>query len=262
MTVARHSADGEILAIRQKDSGGQAWSASAPAWIDHVNAGGDPGRIHVLDAPMIAHARATGAKTALDVGCGEGRFCRMLAATGIVTTGLDPVPTLLDHARAAQPGGTFVEGVAEAMPFDDAAFDLVVSYVSMVDIPDFRAAISEMARVLAPGGTILIANLCPHVTAIASDTREDDDRWAKRDDGESTFAMDNYLKEFDYFVAWGAIRLRCHHRPLAAYMTALLDAGLTLTRFEEPPYTGPDRAAAARYARVPWFNLMAWHKPA
>lgn len=251
----------EILAIRQADEGAAAWNTSAPAWIDFVNGAGDPGRVHVLDAPMIALARATGAKTALDVGCGEGRFCRMLGEAGIAATGLDPVSALLDHARVAGPEGTFVEGVAEALPFADASFDLVVSYVSMVDIPDYRAAIHEMARVLVPGGTLMIGNLCPHVTAIASDAREDEDRWRVADDDETSFRMDNYLKEFHYFIAWGEIRLRCHHRPLSSYMAALLDAGLTLTRFDEPPYTGPDRAAAARYARAPWFNLMTWRKP-
>ncbi len=261
MSVTRHSATGDILAVRQADAGADAWNASAPAWIDFVNASGDPGRIHVLDTPMIAHARATGATTALDVGCGEGRFSRMLAAIGIVPTGLDPVAHLLDHARSAQPDATFVEGVAEAMPFDDGTFPLVVSYISLVDIPDYRTAIAEMARVLAPGGTLLIANLCGHVTAVPSDAREDDDRWQVADDGATSFAMDNYLREFEYYVSWGAIRLRCYHRPLSSYMTALLGAGLTLRHFEEPPYTGPDRAAGARYARAPWFNLMVWQKP-
>lgn len=262
--MSRHTATKKagILAQRQSDEGAAAWNASAPAWIDLVNGSGDPGRVHVLDAPMIAHAVASGAKTALDVGCGEGRFCRMLAREGIVATGLDPVPTLLEHARVAGPDGTYVEGVAEALPFDDARFDLVVSYLSMIDIPDFRTAISEMGRVLAPGGTMLVANLCPHVTAVASDAREDEDRWIVADDGDTKFMMDNYLKEFHYFISFGPIRLRNHHRPLSSYMAALLDAGLILKHFEEPSYTGPDRAAAARYARAPWFNLMVWRKPA
>ena len=226
MSLERPKAGESILEVRQADSGAEAWNASAPAWIDWVNQDGDPGRIHVLDGPMIALAQATGAKTALDVGCGEGRFSRMLGAMGIRPTGLEPVPALLEHARSVQPDAAFIEGVAEAMPFPDETFPLVVSYVSMVDIPDHRAAISEIARVLKPGGTFLMANLCPHVTAISSDAREDDDRWKVGDDGKSEFTMDNYLKEFDYFIRWGEIRLRCYHRPLSSYMTAALDAEL------------------------------------
>ncbi|HTL28869.1 MAG TPA: methyltransferase domain-containing protein, partial [Tepidisphaeraceae bacterium] len=50
-------------------------------------------------------------------------------------------------------------------PFADGAFDLVVSYLSLVDIPGLDRAISEMARVLRPGGALLVANLASHNTA-------------------------------------------------------------------------------------------------
>ena len=51
------------------------WDQSAKAWIASVETGSDFARIAVLDRPMLEAVRTSGAKTALDVGCGEGRFC-------------------------------------------------------------------------------------------------------------------------------------------------------------------------------------------
>ena len=76
------------------------WDDSAEAWIADMGDKGDFSRRHILDAPMLARIRGRGFQTALDVGCGEGRFCRMLAGEGIATTGIDPTARLLDAARA------------------------------------------------------------------------------------------------------------------------------------------------------------------
>ena len=66
--------------------------------------------------------------------------------------------------------------MAEQLPWDHNAFDLVASYLSLIDIPDIEAAIAEMARVLNPGGTLLIANLNSFSTAASG--------WVKADRGE------------------------------------------------------------------------------
>ena len=141
------------------------WDDSAEAWIADMGDKGDFSRRHVLDAPMLALARGRGFRTALDIGCGEGRFCRMLAAEGIATTGIDPTLRLLDAARTRDPQGNYLQARAEALPFADASFDLAVSYLTLIDIDDYAAAIAEMARVLRPGGSLLIANLNSFSTA-------------------------------------------------------------------------------------------------
>eukprot|EP01035_Chromulina_nebulosa_P009397 gene9398-biopygen7891 len=63
------------------------WDDSAAAWIADQGEDGDFGRRCVLDRPMLAQVRGRGFATALDVGCGEGRFCRVLTAEGLRTTG-------------------------------------------------------------------------------------------------------------------------------------------------------------------------------
>ncbi len=233
------------------------WQESAEAWIADQGERGDFGRRYVLDPVMVPRALACTPTRALDVGCGEGRFCRLLRGRGIDAVGLEPTPALLAAARARDAGGTYVEAVAEDMPFGDASFDLVVSYLTLIDIPDLHAAIAEMARVLAPGGTLLIANLNGFNTACA------DRDWVLDKDGRRKhFPVDQYLDERAMWIEYRGIRIVNHHRPLSAYMKALLAAGLVLTHFDEPePSADAPPSRAASYRRVPWFMVMEWRKP-
>src|SRR5688572_9701063 len=142
------------------------WDESVDAWIAAMGSRGDYTREHVLDTPMMARVSGRGFGFALDVGCGEGRFCRMMQDCGIRTVGIDPTAALIEHARSLDPDGDYRIGRAEALEFPDESFDLVVSYLSLVDIPDAETAIAEMARVLRPGGALLIANLNSFNTAV------------------------------------------------------------------------------------------------
>jgi ubiquinone/menaquinone biosynthesis C-methylase UbiE len=144
------------------------WEESASAWIADMGDRGDYGREFVLDRPMMERIRARKFATALDVGCGEGRFCRMMRDCGIHTVGVDPTDAFIQQARHRDPQGDYRIGRAEVLDLPDAAFDLVVSYLTLIDIPDIAAAISQMARVLRPGGTLLIANLNSFLTASVS----------------------------------------------------------------------------------------------
>jgi SAM-dependent methyltransferase len=234
------------------------WQQSADAWIAEMGDHGDFGRRYVLDPVMLPRALARCPGAALDVGCGEGRFCRLLAGHGIAAIGVDPTPALIARARARDSRGRYVRAPAERLPFAGEAFDLVVSYLSLVDIPDLPAGVREIVRVLRPGGTLLIANLTSFNTAGAGNG------WVKTTLGRRLhYPIDHYLDERPIQVAWRGIRIVNHHRPMSTYMRLLLEAGLVLTHFDEPPPTAaasPARAAA--YRRVPYFLVMEWAKPA
>lgn len=231
------------------------WTDSAEAWIADMGDIGDFGRACVLDRPMLARVEGGRFANALDVGCGEGRFCRMLGAKGISTVGVDPTESLISQARYRDPNGDYRIGRAESLDFADASFDLVVSYLSLIDIPDIAAAIAEMARVLRPGGSLLIANLTSFNTAGQAEG------WTRDWKGHPRFSIDHYLEERADWVAWRGIRIRNWHRPLESYMALLLGQGLLLRHFAEPAPYGGDRESIARYRRVPWFLIMEWEKP-
>lgn len=216
---------------------------------------GDFGRRFVLDAPMLARAAAGGYARALDVGCGEGRFCRKLRSLDVAAVGIDPTPALIERARALDRDGDYRIGRAEALDFPDGSFDLVVSYLTLIDIPDLIAAIAEMTRVLRPGGALLIANLNSFTTAAQPDG------WTRDADGKLQFRIDNYMDERADWVSWRGIHIRNWHRPLSTYMSLLIDSGLQLRHFSEPLPQGGDPETVARYRRAPWFLIMEWSKP-
>jgi ubiquinone/menaquinone biosynthesis C-methylase UbiE len=232
----------------------EGWNASADAWVASMGTSGDYSREHVLDPVMLGLAAGTLARSALDVGCGEGRFCRMLKAGGIASIGIDPTEALVAHARRRDPDGDYRLGRAEQLPFEGASFDLVVSYLTLVDIADFRGALREMTRVLKPGGALLIANLNSFISTSANG-------WLKDGAGRDIcYPVDRYGEEFAQWVEWLGIRVQNWHRPLSAYMTELLGLELRLTHFDEPMPRSGDAESSEKYRRAPWFVVMQWTK--
>jgi len=256
----RHNVGCFCLSLSGEDGEGgtmtDGWEESAAGWIADVGDRGDAARRFVLDAPMLARAGDRGFRSALDVGCGEGRFCRLLRPLGIQPVGLDPTGAMIAEARRRDPGGDYRIGGAEAIEAPDDSFDLVVSYLSLIDIPDIARAIPEMARVLRPGGALLIANLNSFTTAASPPG------WRRDAEGRRThYLVDNYMDERAEWVAWRAIRIRNWHRPLSTYMRLLLEAGLELRHFDEPlPSADAPAEAIDEARRVPNFVLMEWQK--
>jgi SAM-dependent methyltransferase len=204
---------------------------------------------------MVARITGRAFRAALDIGCGEGRFCRILRGLGVAATGVDPTPALIDEAVRRDPSGDYRIGRAETLEFADASFDLVVSYLTLIDIPGIEQAVAEMERVLAPGGTLLIANLTSFTTA-GGDTG-----WIRTGDGTRLhFTLDRYLETRAIEVEWNGIRILNWHRPLSTYIELLLQQRLRLEHFAEPRATGPDPGEIADYARVPWAYVMEWRK--
>jgi len=98
----------------------------------------------------------------LDIACGTGNVTIPLARRGARATGLDMMPHLLEEARAraAREGLPirFDEGFAETLPCPDGSFDVLVSMFGIMFSPLPATVVSEMARVLRPGGRLALAN--------------------------------------------------------------------------------------------------------
>jgi ubiquinone/menaquinone biosynthesis C-methylase UbiE len=99
----------------------------------------------------------------LDVGCGTGLLLRELAkrVPGASLTGIDAAPAMIEQARARGGDGqppVFVQGTAERLPFEDGAFDLVISTTSFDHWKDQGAGLAQCHRVLAPGGHLVLTD--------------------------------------------------------------------------------------------------------
>jgi SAM-dependent methyltransferase len=121
-----------------------------------------------IETPYVEQILATlPIDHALDAATGTGRHALWLAKRGIQVTGFDQSPEMLAEAQAAatrnrlpidfQPGS-----LEERLPFIDAQFDLVICALALCHVEQLQAAISEFARVLKPGGTLLISDFHPY----------------------------------------------------------------------------------------------------
>jgi SAM-dependent methyltransferase len=92
---------------------------------------------------------------ALDIGCGAGRSTAALEPIARHVVGLEPVRGMLAHRRAVAPGAAFVVARAEELPFAPGTFDIVTA-AGALNYVDLGLFLPDLARVLAPGGVMVI----------------------------------------------------------------------------------------------------------
>lgn len=225
------------------------WDAAAGKWAD--------------DPELVAPKRYIAAPTfralwgeirglrALDAGCGGGWLTRLAAADGARLSAVDFSPALIGRARELDggAGGAYdVANLCDLGLFGDAEFDLVISHCCLQDVLDYRAALREIARVLGPGGHLILSVVHPF-------TWQFDAHWGPRAPGEPfTGRIDDPQYLTEQFSGQSMFQ-----RPLAAYCQAITDAGLRLLGIHEPrpgdeleAVLGSDRRWE-RWRRVPDF---------
>jgi ubiquinone/menaquinone biosynthesis C-methylase UbiE len=189
----------------------------------------------------------------LEVGCGEGRVVRDLAARGHRVVGLDRSPALLRHASAALAEARYVRADAAVLPFRDADFDLVVAYNSLGDVEDMPGTVREAGRVLDAGGRFCFCVTHPIVDAGQFESRRPD----------SAFVMTgSYLEprrpvEETFERAGLTVTFRGWCYPLEAYVRAFEAAGFLVETLREPP----DPRENPRHWRIPMFLMGRCVKP-
>jgi ubiquinone/menaquinone biosynthesis C-methylase UbiE len=107
----------------------------------------------VLDEQLAA---VSGVARLLDVGCGTGHQLSKYAARGFVCAGCDPSLEMLSRARASNPDIHLARADARALPYPNAAFDVLLSIEVMRYLATPQDVLREFARVLAPGGLALV----------------------------------------------------------------------------------------------------------
>jgi ubiquinone/menaquinone biosynthesis C-methylase UbiE len=118
------------------------------------------GAVHTKMLEILACALTKEPTCILDVGCGTGRFLRMIAVKWPEAQlfGIDPAELMVSEATRLNPNATFKVGFAESLPFADQYADMVVSSLSFHHWVDQKRGIQEIARVLKPGGLFCLAD--------------------------------------------------------------------------------------------------------
>lgn len=223
----------------------ELWRQSADAWMESQGRLGDASR-QFLDPYVWAAIGAVEGLAVLDVGCGEGRFGRLLTESGAKVTGLEPIPEF-----AGRSGYPTAVGLGEVLPFKGASFDIVLFYLVLIDIEAYDTAIQEAARVLRSGGRIIAVNLTPISTATHEPFWERDANGVK-----VARRIEFYGTPQGQVYEWSGIRIRNYHRPLRDYMRAYLAAKLRLISYNEPM----DENEISDSVISPNFDIMVWGK--
>lgn len=184
----------------------------------------------------------------LEIGCGEGRISRDLTGLGHTVTAIDIAPSLVAAARDADSARRYEIADATDLPFGDGEFDRVVAYNVLMDVSDMPKAVAEAARVLAPGGQLTISVVHPFI-----------DRGTFRGDSpDAPFEVTGSYFEREHFSGAESRNGHVMHfagwsHPLQGYSDALHEAGLLITRIQEPRARTAHSPIFARWQRLPLF---------
>lgn len=110
------------------------------------------------DVPQLIEKYVKG-KRALDFGCGGGRSTRFLKELGLDVIGVDISKDMINEARHKDPKGKYRHIKSDKLPFENSAFDLILSSIVFMEIPskeEMAKILKEMKRVLKPEGIILV----------------------------------------------------------------------------------------------------------
>ncbi len=233
---------------------GAEWDGNAAAWIEMSRAGADryrdlvntPGFLDVL--PVVAGLQV------IDIGSGEGHNTRLLGGRGARLTALDVSETFVRAARDADRSIDHLLADGTTLPFRDASFDAATAFMSIMDMPDPAATLTDVARVLRPGGWLQFSITHP----VSSIPRR---RWVVDDDGErSMLAIGGYFDEGQMVDRWifgsAPAEMRERHEPftitwsrrtVSSWINLVIACGFTIELVSEP---FADEATAAANPEV------------
>ena len=173
-------------------------------WSDSYDAPGNP--IIALEETVVhGLVRSVPPGRALDAACGTGRHAQHLTGLGHRVLGVDLSPDMLARARARVPQAEFKTGDLRELPAQEGSFDLIVCGLALAHLPELDQPARELARVLAPGGRLVVSVLHPFQALLG---------WHapfSSQDGRRGFVREHPHLHADYLAAFAGAGLRITH---------------------------------------------------
>jgi SAM-dependent methyltransferase len=191
-----------------------------------------------LDRPAVLAALGpVSGLRVLDAACGPGLYAQELVGRGAQVTAFDASQVMVDLARARVGDRVQVDRavLGEALPYPDAAFDVVVCALAIGHVDDRAAAFAEFCRVLRPGGAAVVSNIHPVID------------WLRK--GGSYF--DVKLESDVWPLPSGDQLVTFWREPLSSLCVAATQAGFLIEKFIEPlPSESMRERSPQHYARL------------
>ena len=182
----------------------------------------------------------------LDAGAAAGEHSAWLVAHGARVVALDASEAMvrLARARLGDAATVLCADLARPLPLADASFDVVLSSLTLHYLEDWVPTLRELARVLRPGGRLVLSTHHPALT----------------DDPNADYHAVRVVEEGWDGFAESPVPMRFYHRPLERIVGDVLAAGFVLRALREPRLSADaalrDPAAAARLRTRPWFLIL------
>lgn len=248
----------------------QAYNESAKVWAERLRSGNNPAHRFLEKPAMYAKLPNLKGLRVLCLGCGTGEECDMLSAMGATVTGVDISSGLIEEARKAFPGIEFRVMDAETLLLDDNSFDFVYSSLTLHYLEDWTSVLSEIKRVLVPGGRLLFSTHHPIKWGSQVTRGETKDEflmgYERPKDGSAPQVYGDYLTPRRQEDTWfGSFSVTFYHRPLSHIMRDILKSGLIIEDFIEPLPSAEAATEApafnAIHQAIPLFMIFALRKP-
>lgn len=241
------------------------WNGNAERWAAEIRAGEDRYREVFLEPSFLSFLGDISGVRLLDAACGEGTSSRFMARQGARVTGVDLSSGMLQQALAEERrtplGIRYAEGsLCDLAAYQAGEFDLVVSWMAMMDVSCYQEAMQEFFRVLRPGGRFCfnVKHPCSFTPgmAIVRDERR----------GRPMLAMADYFHSEPWTERWAFSGSQSERRKektfsvlrfprtLSGYLNGLVEAGFLIERAAEPR---PDEAMCQLLPRLRFWRQHA-----
>jgi len=223
----------------------QDWDKNADEWAQQVQQGFDVYREYFNKPAFFHFVGDVKNQKALDAACGEGYNTRVLARNGALATGVDISEKMIKNAiekEKREPLGIEYKNVSlsDLSCFPNDTFDVVISFMALMDCPNYQSAVKEIYRVLKKGGRFFFNITHPCFFTKGYDWKEDES-------GKAVEIIEgHYFEKTPFTIYWefshatqsldvdSSFISSIFTRTISEYINGLIDQGFVIKKLEEP----------------------------